>query len=221
MPSLKRAFCASIQLVALEVELGTKLLLACGVLLLAPCSIALDCRDTPLEQYFERADIVYMGTLKSTNDALETLRTSSSWKVGENGNAKEAALLEVQFKVEHVWKGELTNEVQVYTPHPNDDVLATYPFEVESRYVVFADFREAEEDSEQAKKYLITSWCSGNVSLGNSKYDIDLKDLSNNTLHRQFGELETESELVERFGDLRSKLEDSDNSEEAEEDTIR
>ena len=221
MPSLKRAFCAPIQLVTLEVKLGTKLLLAYGVLLLAPCSIALDCRDTLLEQYFERTDIVYTGTVKSAKDAPGTYRTSSSWKVGKNGKAKEATLLEVQFNVEHVWKGKLTDEVQIYTPHPNSDVLATYPFEVESRYVVFADFREAEEDSDQAKKYLITSWCSGNVSLGNGEYEIDLKDLSNNVLHRQFGELETESELVELFEDLRSKLEDSDSSEKAEEDTVQ
>ena len=203
------------------VKLNARVFLACGGLLLAPCSIALECRDTPLDQYFEWAGIVYSGTVKNTKDAPATYRTSSSWKVGKNGKAKEAALLEVQFKVEHVWKGELTNEVQVYTPHPNDDVLAAYPFEVGSRYVVFADYRERKEDSKQAKQYLITSWCSGNLSLGVGENDVDLKDLSINILHRQLGELETEAELVDRLGDLRSKLEESESSEKAEEDTFQ
>ena len=50
---MKLVVCVPIQLNTPGVNLGTKVLLAYGVLLFASHLIALDCRDTPLDQYFE------------------------------------------------------------------------------------------------------------------------------------------------------------------------
>ena len=198
------------------VALKTKLLLVCGALVLAPCSFALSCIVYPVEHQFNDSDVVFSGTVESISDAPET--HNIRWNRPEHDEEWEIPSLEVKLKVEDVWKGKLDKEVLVYTVDGRVDT-GSYPFKVKGRYVVFASFWETDEDSKETEKHLRTSWCSGNIGLGDGDNDVDLEDLSINILHREHGELETETNLVEWLGDLRSKLDDPDNTEEAEEDS--
>lgn len=195
--------------------MNTKLLLACGAIVFAACSIG-RCVQAPLEENFEASDVVFTATVESIKDAPDeyTMR----WKETEDSYEWVIPQYEVQFKVEGVWKGELDEEVLVYT---NNGRVATesYPFKVKGRYVVFARFNLEDGYSEETEKHLRTNWCSGNVGLDESENDVDLEDLSINILHRRHSELENESKLVEWLEELRLKLNDSDSTERAEEDS--
>lgn len=199
------------------VALKTKLLLVCGALILGPCSFAFKCVVYPVEHQFNDKDVVFTGTVESISDAPETYNIR--WSSGEHDEEeREIPSHEVKLKVEDVWKGKLDKEVLVYTVY-GPFSTGNYPFKVKGRYVVFANFRETDEDSKETEKYLRTSWCSGNIGLGDGDNDVDLEDLSINILHRKHGELETETTLVAWLGDLRSKLDDSDSTVETKEDT--
>ena len=194
----------------------SKLLLACGALLFAAYSLALSCIEFPVESHFERSDVVFAGSVASIKDAPEAY--NSKWVRPERNEEWEIPSLEIKLEVEDVWKGTLDKEVLIYTSNTNFS-SSGYPFEKNNRYVVFARFQETEESSEQTEVHLETSWCAGNILLGDGENDTDLGKLSKNVLHREHGELETEANLVERLEDLRSKLEDSESTEHAEEDT--
>lgn len=198
-----------------SLNLLSRLLLTCVVLTLAVYSSG-RCRQAPVEENFEKSDAVFTATVESIQDAPDEY--TMSWK--ETGDSYEWVIpqYEVQLKVEDVWKGELDEEVLVYT---NNGRVATesYPFKVKGRYVVFAHFNVQEYYSEETKQHLRTDWCSGNVGLGEGENDVDLEDLSINILHRRHSELENESMLVEWLEELRLKLNDSDSTERAEEDS--
>lgn len=102
---------------------------------------------------------------------------------------------------------------------PKDDVLAAYPFEVERAYVIFAQFKKTEEAACESDLHPRTSWCSGNICLGDGESDVDLDKLSNDIFHREFTELETETALVERLKGLRLKLDEPDGSDKAKNNT--
>lgn len=193
----------------------TKLLLVFGALIFATYSFA-RCVQFPIEEHFEKSDAVFTATVASIEDAPEeyTVRQKST----EHSDVLVVPQYEVQLNVEDVWKGDLDEQVLVYT---NNGRVATnsYPFEVKGRYVVFARFNVQENYSEETEKHLRTSWCSGNIGLDESETDVDLEDLSINWIHHQHSELENESKLVEWFAELRLKLIDSESTEEMNEDT--
>ena len=190
----------------------TKFLLACGALIVAAYATG-RCWQTPITVHFEKSDAVFTATVESVKDAPDEY----TWRQRtEDGELREIPHFEVRLKVEDVWKGELDEEVLVYT---NRVTSLSYPFEVKRRYVVFARFNAQEHYSKETEEHLKTDWCSGNIGLGEGENDLDLEELSINVYHSRYGQLKDEAALVERLGDLRSKLEDSDSSEEAEEDT--
>ncbi|MXW52850.1 MAG: hypothetical protein F4X44_12530 [Gammaproteobacteria bacterium] len=98
-------------------------------------------------------------------------------------------------------------------------MLAAYPFEIERRYVIFAQFKKTEEVASESDLHLRTSWCSGYICLGDGESDVDLDKLANNILHQEFSELETETALVGRLEGLRLKLDESDGSDKAKNNT--
>lgn len=195
--------------------LNTKLLLAIGLLIFAVYSTG-RCMQAPLEENFEASDAVFTAKVESIQDAPEEYTVR--WKRTEDSEVWVIPQYEVQLNVEEVWKGDLDEQVLVYT---NNGKVATdsYPFEVEGRYVVFARFNVQEHYSEETEKHLTTDWCSGNIGLAESETDVDLEDLSINILHRRHSELEDESDLVEWLAELKQELNDSDRTEEVEEDS--
>ncbi len=78
--------------------------------------------------------------------------------------------------------------------------------------MIFAHFKKTEEAASDSDLHLRTSWCSGNICLGDGESDVDLDKLANNICHRKFTELETETALVERLKGLRLKLDEPDGS---------
>ena len=197
-----------------SVVLKSRLLLVCAALIFATYSFA-RCGQQPIEEHFEKSDAVFTATVNSIEDAPEEY---SRRQRTVDGEVLEIPQFEVRFQVEDVWKGELDEEVLVYTG--NGPIhIQNYPFQVKRRYVVFAYFNAQVHYSEETEKHLRTMWCSGNIGLGESESDVDLGELPLNVYHSRHGELEDEAALVERLEDLRSKLEDSFSSEEAEEDT--
>ena len=200
-----------------EVVLRTKLLLACGVLIFATYSFA-RCGQYPIEEHFERSDAVFTVTVENIQDAPEEYTMRRPRTVDGEEVWEAIPQLEIQLNVEDVWKGELDEEVLLYVEDCRS-TLPCYSFQIKHRYVVFAHFNVQEHHAEETEKHLRIGRCPGNIGLGKGKKDVDLGELAVNMYHRRHGELETESELVERLGDLRSKLTDSDSSEEAEENT--
>lgn len=168
-----------------------------------------------MEEHFKRSDIVFLGKVESIGDAPEAF--SIRGVNPEDNEVWGIPSTEVQFKVENVWKGKVVEEVKVYTLHSCCSTTS-FPFEDTSRYVVFAEFEKTEEDSKETEVHLRTGFCSGNVGLGDGKSDVDLDGLLINTDWRDLGDLGNETTLVERLEDLKLKLKDADNTEEAEED---
>lgn len=197
---------------SMAVELKTKLLIACGALLIAPCLMALRCGEIPLEENFEESDVIFSGSVTSINDS--PIRLSAKWYLDGQEKDKWGDFLAVQFKVEDVWKGELDKQVLIYTLNSNWG----YPFKVGNRYVVFADLTEREEVGEEPEEHLKTGWCSWNIGLGDGKTDVDLGEIKNNI--GPLKELGNETTLVDRLEDLRAKLADSGGTEESKEDVM-
>ena len=190
------------------------MLLVCGALIFATNSFA-RCGQQPIEEHFERSDAVFTATVESIRDAPEEYTRRHRT---EDGEVWVIPQYEVQLKVEDVWKGELDDEVLVYTGNGPIHIY-NYPFQVERRYVVFAHFNAQVHYFEETEKHIRTMWCSGNIGLGEGESAVDLGELPVNVYHSRHGKLENETALVKQLGDLRSKLEDMDRSEEAEEDT--
>ena len=195
-------------------ELTAKLLLACGVLTYASCALATSCIELPVEEHFERSDVVFTGTVESLKDAPEAYNIK--WNRPELNEKWEKPSLQAKLRVETAWKGKLDKEVLIYTGDPKKSTSG-YPFEENSRYVIFASFRKTEEDSEQSELHLRTSWCAGNILLGDGENDVALADLSKNILHREHGELGSEATLAVRLEELGLKQNDSDSTKIPEE----
>lgn len=169
-----------------------------------------------MEEHFKRSDVVFLGKVESISNAPETYNIR--WEDPEDNAVLETPTTEVALKVENVWKGKLNKEVQVYTTHGSYST-ASFPFEDQSRYVVFAEFSKAEEHSEEAEPHLRTAFCSGNIGLGDGKSDVDLDELLINTDWRDLGDLGNETTLVERLEKISLKLEDKKSTEQVGEDT--
>lgn len=173
------------------------------------------CTKASTEEHFKSSEVVFTGKIESIRDAPEAYHIK--WEESED-EVLTTPTTEDRFNVENVWKGKLDKEALVYTPHRSYST-SSFPFEDASRYVVFAVFSKAEEHSEEAEVHLRTGFCSGNIGLGDGKSDVDLDELLINTDWRDLGDLGNETTLVERLEELRSKLEDSENTEQAEEDS--
>ena len=202
-----------------RVVMNTKVLLASGVLIIATYSFA-RCGQYPIEEHFERSDAVFTVTVENIQDAPEEYTVRRPRTVDGEEVWEAIPQLEIQLNVEDVWKGELDEEVLLYVEDCRG-TLPCYRFQVKHRYVVFAHFNVQEHYSEETEKHLRIGRCPGNIGLGEGKKDIDLGELPVNMYHRRHGELETESELVERLGYLSSNLQVLESTEEAEEDTTQ
>ncbi|MCY3884089.1 MAG: hypothetical protein OXG24_04150 [Gammaproteobacteria bacterium] len=109
-------------------------------------------------------DVVFTGTVVQKKDAPEEFSRTVSW--GPDYPERVVPAVQVQFKVNYSWKGELTDQVTLYTLDPKESNWG-YDFNKDGRYLVFARISTSPEEhkDEFDGKQVWTNWCSQNVNI--------------------------------------------------------
>ncbi len=130
------------------------------ILQMAPATIvqAFDCNTLPLEQAYNDAGLVAVGTV-----------TAKEYQ-GTAGKKKDQTAV-VTFDLSQTWKGSVTNELVLYTHDYKCDVLCSgKTFLVDEKYLIYA---EADSDG---KWSLSHSMCGHTVNIENATDDLNNLD---------------------------------------------
>ena len=176
------------------------------LVLIAVKSWACKCDPITVEDDYKTSDIVFYGEVLQKGESATSL--------------PRQLLIEVEFEVEDMWKGEKTSRIEVSTePY---SASCGYKFEVGTSYLVFVDRRESQtNEASDAVEYLYTGWCSANQPRHDSLVSIALtKQLEELRLKDQ-GETTDESYISETLSDFLWSSEELEASSEENEDDSR
>ena len=173
-------------------------------------SLAGRCAPRTLQENFDSHEVVFSGTVEEKNEAPE--------EYGQTFESVERSwvtpAIEVRFKVDKIWKGNTNDHVTLYTTDPSPSTSrpyvhpSGYPFESNSKYLVFASYTKSriKEDNDDAEPsnndelHLRTSWCAGNMVLGDKfiarPFLVDLE--SEDDLLSQLSEFKSKSDVADK-----------------------